>query len=92
MCVPFVSLGNLIALPSAVLQITFMLLDQNSGDHLTNTFHTDPTSASSQRPVTDMNEASGFPRFLSLAKLQTLKYTYLKDGTLFLKCIVEPSL
>ncbi|XP_077162361.1 TNF receptor-associated factor 1 isoform X2 [Paroedura picta] len=73
-------------------KITFMLLDQDNGDHLTNTFHTDPTSASSQRPVTDMNEASGCPRFLSLAKLQSLKYTYLKDGTLFLKCIVEPAL
>ncbi|KAL8174393.1 UNVERIFIED_CONTAM: hypothetical protein K2H54_043733 [Gekko kuhli] len=73
-------------------KITFMLLDQDNGDHLTNTFYTDPSSASSQRPVTDMNEASGFSRFLSLAKLQSLKYTYLKDGTLFLKCIAEPSL
>ncbi|XP_015283800.1 PREDICTED: TNF receptor-associated factor 1-like, partial [Gekko japonicus] len=74
-----------------VHKITFMLLDQNNGDHLMNTFYTDPTAASSQRPVTDMNEASGCPRFLSLAKLQSMKYTYLKDGTLFLKCIAEPS-
>nr|XP_056716122.1 TNF receptor-associated factor 1 [Euleptes europaea] len=73
-------------------KITFMLLDQNNGDHLTNTFHTDPTSPSSQRPVANMNEACGCPRFLSLAKLQSLKYTYLKDGTLFLKCVAEPSL
>ncbi|XP_060106569.1 TNF receptor-associated factor 1 [Heteronotia binoei] len=73
-------------------KITFVLLDQNNGDHLTNTFLTDPSSASSQRPVTDMNEASGCARFLSLAKLQSLKYTYLKDGTLFLKCIAESSL
>ncbi|XP_048368099.1 TNF receptor-associated factor 1 [Sphaerodactylus townsendi] len=73
-------------------KITFMLLDQNNEDHLTSTFYTDPTSPSSQRPVTSMNEACGCPRFLSLAKLQSLKYTYLKDGTLFLKCIAEPSL
>ncbi|XP_054854062.1 TNF receptor-associated factor 1 [Eublepharis macularius] len=73
-------------------KITFMLLDQNNGDRLVSTFHTDPTSASSQRPVTDMNEACGCPQFLSLAKFQSVKFTYLKDGTLFLKCIVEPFL
>ncbi|KAM6431180.1 TNF receptor-associated factor 1 isoform 2-T2 [Liasis olivaceus] len=72
-------------------KITFMLLSQDNGDHLVTALHPDPTSASFQRPGTDMNEANGFARFVPLAKLQSPKYTYLKEGTLFLKCIVETS-
>ncbi|KAG8141756.1 hypothetical protein E2320_006445 [Naja naja] len=72
-------------------KITFMLLSQDHGDHLVTSLQPDPTSASFQRPETDLNEASGFARFLPLAKLQSSKYTYLKEGTLFLKCIVETS-
>ncbi|XP_053137814.1 TNF receptor-associated factor 1 isoform X2 [Hemicordylus capensis] len=73
-------------------KITFMLLDQNSGEHLIHTFHPDPTSVAFQRPVTDMNEASGCARFLPLAKLQSPKHAYLKEGTLFLKGVAEPAL
>ncbi|XP_063172241.1 TNF receptor-associated factor 1 [Candoia aspera] len=70
-------------------KITFVLLSQDDGDHLAMALHPDPTSASFQRPETDMNEANGFARFVPLAKLQSPKYAYLKEGTLFLKCIVE---
>ncbi|XP_066466982.1 TNF receptor-associated factor 1 [Tiliqua scincoides] len=73
-------------------KITFMLLDQNGAEHLVNSFLADPSSASFQRPVTDMNEPSGCPRFLPLAKLRSPKYAYIKEGALFLKCIVEASL
>ncbi|KAJ6652847.1 hypothetical protein lerEdw1_010565 [Lerista edwardsae] len=70
-------------------KITFMLLDQNNGEPVVNSFLADPTSAPFQRPVTDMNEPSGCSRFLSLAKLRSLKYSYIKEGVLFLKCRVE---
>ncbi|XP_013931158.1 PREDICTED: TNF receptor-associated factor 1-like [Thamnophis sirtalis] len=72
-------------------KITFILLSQDHGDNLTTHLQPDPTSASFQRPETDLNEPSGFARFVPLAKLQSPKYTYLKEGTLFLKCIVETS-
>ncbi|XP_061460472.1 TNF receptor-associated factor 1 [Rhineura floridana] len=73
-------------------KVTLMLLDQNDGEHLVNTLHPDPASASFQKPVTDMNEASGFPRFVPLAKLHSPKHAYFREGTLFLKCVTEATL
>ncbi|KAM3825394.1 TNF receptor-associated factor 1 isoform 2-T3 [Vipera latastei] len=72
-------------------KITFTLLSQDHGDDLVTALHPDPTSASFQRPAADTNEASGFAQFVPLAKLQSPKYAYLKEGTLFLKCAVEAS-
>ncbi|KAM9522148.1 TNF receptor-associated factor 1 isoform 1-T3 [Guaruba guarouba] len=70
-------------------KVTFMLLDQNNREHVIDAFRPDLTSASFQRPVNDMNIASGCPMFLPLFKLQSPKYAYVKEDTLFLKCIVE---
>ncbi|NXN25294.1 TRAF2 factor, partial [Nycticryphes semicollaris] len=70
-------------------KVTFMLLDQNNREHIIDAFRPDLTSASFQRPVNDMNIASGCPMFLPLSKLQSPKYAYVKEDTLFLKCIVE---
>ncbi|XP_014113443.1 PREDICTED: TNF receptor-associated factor 1 isoform X1 [Pseudopodoces humilis] len=70
-------------------KVTFMLLDQNNREHVIDAFRPDLTSASFQRPVNDMNVASGCPMFLPLSKLQSPKHAYVKEDTLFLKCIVE---
>ncbi|NXQ95100.1 TRAF2 factor, partial [Sagittarius serpentarius] len=70
-------------------KVTFMLLDQNNREHIIDAFRPDLTSASFQRPVNDMNVASGCPMFLPLSRLQSPKYAYVKEDTLFLKCIVE---
>ncbi|NWW53316.1 TRAF1 factor, partial [Pedionomus torquatus] len=70
-------------------KVTFMLLDQNNREHIIDAFRPDLTSASFQRPVNDMNIASGCPMFLPLSKLQSPKYAYVKEDTLFLKCIIE---
>ncbi|NXA03224.1 TRAF2 factor, partial [Sapayoa aenigma] len=70
-------------------KVTFMLLDQNNREHVIDAFRPDLTSASFQRPVNDMNVASGCPMFLPLAKLQSPRHAYVKEDTLFLKCIVE---
>ncbi|XP_068067112.1 TNF receptor-associated factor 1 isoform X2 [Anomalospiza imberbis] len=70
-------------------KVTFMLLDQNNREHIIDAFRPDLTSASFQRPVNDMNVASGCPMFLPLAKLQSPKHAYVREDTLFLKCIVE---
>ncbi|NXR42477.1 TRAF2 factor, partial [Zosterops hypoxanthus] len=70
-------------------KVTFMLLDQNNREHVIDAFRPDLTSASFQRPVNDMNVASGCPMFLPLSKLQSPKHAYVKEDTLFLKCIIE---
>ncbi|NWT72627.1 TRAF2 factor, partial [Prunella himalayana] len=70
-------------------KVTFMLLDQNNREHIIDAFRPDLTSASFQRPVSDMNVASGCPMFLPLAKLQSPKHAYVREDTLFLKCIIE---
>ncbi|KYO23444.1 TNF receptor-associated factor 1 isoform A [Alligator mississippiensis] len=70
-------------------KVTFMLLDQNNREHVIDVFRPDLNSASFQRPVSDMNIASGCPTFLPLAKLQSPKYAYVKEDTIFLKCIIE---
>ncbi|NWS54056.1 TRAF2 factor, partial [Chunga burmeisteri] len=70
-------------------KVTFMLLDQNNREHIIDAFRPDLTSASFQRPVNDMNVASGCPMFLPLSKLQSPKYAYVREDTLFLKCIIE---
>ncbi|NXG04779.1 TRAF2 factor, partial [Sakesphorus luctuosus] len=70
-------------------KVTFMLLDQNNREHVIDAFRPDLTSASFQRPLHDMNVASGCPMFLPLAKLQSPRYAYVKEDTLFLKCIIE---
>ncbi|XP_053230825.1 TNF receptor-associated factor 1 [Podarcis raffonei] len=72
-----------------VHKVTFTLLGQNDGDHLVNTLHPDLESSSLQKPVADMNESVGFPRFGPLAKLHSVKHAYLREGTLFLKCATE---
>ncbi|XP_026513088.1 TNF receptor-associated factor 1 isoform X1 [Terrapene carolina triunguis] len=70
-------------------KVTFMMLDQNNREHVIDAFRPDLTSASFQRPVSDMNVASGCPMFLPLCKLQSPKYAYVREDTLFLKCIIE---
>ncbi|NXK93652.1 TRAF2 factor, partial [Formicarius rufipectus] len=70
-------------------KVTFMLLDQNNREHVIDAFRPDLTSASFQRPLHDMNVASGCPLFLPLAKLQSPRHAYVKEDTLFLKCIIE---
>ncbi|NWX62372.1 TRAF1 factor, partial [Promerops cafer] len=70
-------------------KVTFMLLDQNNREHVIDAFRPDLTSASFQRPVDDMNVACGCPLFLPLSRLQSPKHAYVREDTLFLKCIIE---
>ncbi|XP_040818863.1 TNF receptor-associated factor 1 [Ochotona curzoniae] len=72
-------------------KVTFMLLDQNNREHAIDAFRPDLSSASFQRPQSETNVASGCPLFFPLNKLQSPKHAYVKDDTMFLKCIVETS-
>lgn len=77
-------------LPPAA-QVTFMLLDQNNREHAIDAFRPDLSSASFQRPQSETNVASGCPLFFPLNRLQSPRHAYVKDDTMFLKCIVETS-
>ncbi|XP_053420109.1 TNF receptor-associated factor 1 [Nycticebus coucang] len=70
-------------------KVTFMLLDQNNREHAIDAFRPDLSSASFQRPQSETNVASGCPLFFPLSRLQSPKHAYVKDDTMFLKCIVE---
>ncbi|XP_006640851.1 TNF receptor-associated factor 1 [Lepisosteus oculatus] len=70
-------------------KVTFFLLDQNQREHVIDAFRPDLSSTSFQRPVRDMNVASGCPLFFPHAKLKSPKHAYSKDDTLFIKCIVD---
>lgn len=72
-------------------KVTFMLLDQNNREHAIDAFRPDLTSVSFQRPQSETNVASGCPLFFPLSRLQSPKHAYVKDDTMFLKCIVETS-
>ena len=68
-------------------KITMILLDQGSGDHMVDAFHSDPQSSSFKRPTSGMNIASGSPLFIPIENLNNRQY--IKDDLMFIKIIVE---
>ncbi|KAJ8779803.1 hypothetical protein J1605_012290 [Eschrichtius robustus] len=70
-------------------KVTFMLLGQNNREHTIDAFRPDLNSASFQRPQSEASVASGCPLFFPLDKLQSPKHAYVKDDTMFRKCITE---
>ena len=68
-------------------KITMMLMDQGNGDHMTDSFNSDPQSSSFQRPKSDMNIASGSPLFMPHDSLNNRQF--IKDDVLFIKIIVD---
>ncbi|XP_061436017.1 TNF receptor-associated factor 2-like isoform X1 [Lethenteron reissneri] len=71
-------------------KVTLMLLDQSSRrDHVVDAFRPDATTSSFQRPTGDLNVASGCPLFCPLARLVSSEQTYVRDDTLFIKCVVD---
>lgn len=68
--------------------VTLMLLDQSSAKkHIVQCFKPEPTSSSFWRPQSDMNVASGCPKFVSLSVLNDPNYV--KDDTMFFKAVVD---
>uniref|UniRef100_UPI00358FDF79 TNF receptor-associated factor 2-like n=1 Tax=Myxine glutinosa TaxID=7769 RepID=UPI00358FDF79 len=72
-------------------KVTLMLMDQNNREHIIDGFRPDITSPSFQRPVHELNLASGCPRFCSLVILDVSRNSYVRDDTIFIKCIVDTS-
>ena len=68
-------------------RVTFKLINQGSGRDVVDTFQPDPMSSSFRKPKSDMNIASGCPRFISHTDLKS--GGYIVDDTIFIKCNVE---
>lgn len=69
-------------------KVTLMLLDHNNREHVIDAFRPDVTSSSFQRPVSDMNIASGCPLFCPVSKIEA-KNSYVRDDAIFIKAIVD---
>lgn len=69
-------------------KVTLMLLDQNNREHIIDAFRPDVSSSSFQRPVTEMNIASGCPLFCPVSLMEA-KNSYVRDDAIFIKAIVD---
>ncbi|CAF1215672.1 unnamed protein product [Rotaria sordida] len=71
-------------------KVTFCLLDQTSQQrHIIDSFRPDVKSSSFQRPRSDMNVASGIPKFVPLTIIQQDNNPYVRDDIMFIKAIVD---
>ena len=68
-------------------KVTFKLLNQAGGRDIVDTFQPDPMSTSFRKPRSDMNIASGCPRFVSHTDLKS--GGYIVDDTVFIKCSID---
>ncbi|XP_074871839.1 TNF receptor-associated factor 2 isoform X2 [Carettochelys insculpta] len=69
-------------------KVTLMLLDQNNREHIIDAFRPDVASSSFQRPITEMNIASGCPLFCPVSRMEA-KNSYVRDDAIFIKAIVD---
>ncbi|CAF0929203.1 unnamed protein product [Adineta steineri] len=71
-------------------KVSFCLYDQSGEEkHVIDSFRPDIKSNSFQRPRSDMNIASGIPKFLPLSMLEEENSRYVRDDTMFIKVMVD---
>jgi hypothetical protein len=70
-------------------KVTFKLINQAGGRDIVDTFQPDPMSSSFRKPKSDMNIASGCPRFVSHTGLE--RGGFVVDDTMFIKCTIDTS-
>ena len=70
-------------------KVTFKLINQAGGRDIVDTFQPDPMSSSFRKPRSDMNIASGSPRFVSHTELE--RGGFIVDDTIFVKCLIDTS-
>lgn len=68
-------------------KVTFRLINQQGNRDVIDTFQPEPTSSSFRKPKSDMNIASGCPRFISHNDLKSKGFV--ADDTIFIKCEVD---
>ncbi|CAF4046078.1 unnamed protein product, partial [Rotaria sordida] len=71
-------------------KIAFCLCDQTPQQkHIIDSFRPDTKSNSFQRPRSEMNIASGIPKFCPLSIIQQVENPYVRDDTMFIKIMVD---
>ena len=71
-------------------KVTFCMYDQTPNQkHIIDSFRPDPKSNSFQRPRSDMNIASGIPKFAPLTVIEQEGNPYVRDDTMFIKVVVD---
>ena len=70
-------------------KVSLILMSQSSGKDWANHFFSDPDSDCFKRPKTNMNLATGCPLFVPHTMLESTDSGYLKDDTIYIKCVVE---
>ncbi|CAF2627538.1 unnamed protein product [Rotaria sp. Silwood2] len=71
-------------------KVTFCLYDQTPAQrHIIDSFRPDIRSSSFQRPRSDMNIASGIPKFFPLEVIQQEGNPYVRNDTMFIKVMVD---
>ena len=71
-------------------KVTFCLFDQTPQlRHVIDSFRPDIKSNSFQRPQSEMNIASGIPKFFPLAMIEQRDNPYVRDDTMFIKIMVD---
>jgi hypothetical protein len=71
-------------------KVTFCLYDQTPAQrHIIDSFRPDVNSNTFQRPRSEMNIASGIPKFVPLPMLQQEGNPYIRDDTMFIKIMVD---
>lgn len=71
-------------------KISFCLYDQTAAQrHVLDSFRPDPKSNSFQRPRSSMNIASGIPKFFPLSVIQQDNNSYVRDDSMFIRCIID---
>ncbi|XP_064401053.1 TNF receptor-associated factor 1-like [Halichondria panicea] len=68
-------------------KVIFKLINQTGNRDIIDTFQPDPTRSSFQKPRSDMNIASGCPRFVSHTELKS--GGFIVEDTVFIKCSIE---
>jgi hypothetical protein len=71
-------------------KVTFCLYDQTAQQrHIIDSFRPDVKSSSFQRPRSEMNIASGIPKFFPIAMIQQDNNPYVRDDTMFIKVMIH---
>ena len=71
-------------------KVTFCMYDQTPNQrHIIDSFRPDTKSNSFQRSRSDMNIASGIPKFAPLTVIEQEGNPYVRDDTMFIKIMVD---
>lgn len=72
-------------------KVALILVNQLSNEHIIQNFKPPANSSSFEMPRSDMNISSGCPKFVPLNKINHENSEFIKDDTMYIKCIVDTS-